>query len=279
MKKLLYFISILAIAAVIFLAGLYRKNQRTDTQQADAQESTADTGETEVYEPNEQEYFAQLQKDKEAAEEKNIYTKEDGYQSFGGFGYEVKFVKKFDTFEEFRDSKWFVEEYFEYDVNNMEEWKKEELNQAEIIYIEYEVTNEKPVKQQFCPLNMDCAYVNERGYNYDDTKGWHEEEGRGVVSGMWSNHDFYVATIPDPVDEKNTCNPILQPGEKISLQIAYECTAWKGNKGEEESVEVKPTELYEGEWYLVLPGTAMIMNETYNIYEDKLHKFIKLDVE
>ncbi len=265
MKKILSIIIILFVLSCIFFVGLHKRNQKEIddfkvTNDADSQMTNTDDSES--FTDDEKNYFNQLQKDSEAAEKRNIYMIDDGRQSFGGLGYEVKSFQVFDSMGAFKASEKYVDDYLEFEPAG--------TDFAEIVYVEYELTNEGQSKVTFYPHNLNVVYTNEKGFTYDDKKGM---GSNGAIRGMF-NEVFYSSKVKNPVDDKNPNAPIVESGETISLQVAFVCI---GGDSEEE-VEMKPSDLYHpGYWYFAIPGVGINSSDDYNINEDNTHIFIKLE--
>ena len=204
-----------------------------------------------------------LEEDIKTLDEGNVVELDENGQVsvyMGGLTFTIKNVLFFDSYEDFFESDVFVEEY----------WKQEtQYPNAEIIYIEYDLTNEKSIEWEFLIGELTTYYINERGYDYDDTAyadGDVPTNETGAIKGTAAESCY--ASIPEHhIDEKNCHSPVLEPGETVSLSIAFD--PW--------DPDCKVSEYWDGSWYLGIPGSMYSNVSYFNIYEYKSEMFIKLD--
>lgn len=264
MKKWIPVIVIILAICIVFIAGFIKRKHMNVTQ-TEIQKEEADNSSLSQYDEEVQNEI--VDEDIKTLSENNVVElDEDGQISvyMGGLTYTITRVLFFDSPEAFYASDVFKEEYLLSDLDHPN---------TEIVYIEYDITNEKSIKWEYLPANLMVYYINQRGYNYDDT-AYGEGEGptpeTGAVKG--NGGEICYATIPEkPVDEKNTIAPVLEPGETLSLTAAFSNWNSVWNNGS------KVSEFYEGNWYLSIPGSMNLSNEFFNIYENKSQMFIKLN--
>ena len=187
---------------------------------------------------------------------------EDGKQSFGGFGFEVKKLKLYDSPADFEASEDYQRDYLYSDV------KLEDRSM--IVYAEIEVTNESDSKQEYNPNELIAAPVNADGYSYDPDLGF-EDGDPDPIKGSYAEV-FYANPAEHPVDAKNLMVSELQPGESALVKVGIQCLSY-GEDG-----AVKSSELFDPcTWYLGIPGMDITMGAAFNVNKDTKHIFIRID--
>ena len=256
-KKLVVVILVIICIAGIVFAGFYRRKHKDVMQ-----EETSSQENSESVEAEEQKRQQQIQKDVASAEQKHIFTMEDGKQSFGGFGFEVKKLKLYDSPADFEASEDYRKDYSDPDIKLEDE--------SMIVYAEIEVTNESDSKQAYYPNELIAAPVNADGYSYDPDLGF-EDGNPDPIKGSFSEV-FYANPAEHPVDAKNPTAPKLQLGESALVKVGIQCVSY----GEDGSV--KPSELFDPcTWYLGIPGADITMGAAFNVNKDTKHIFISID--
>ena len=160
-KKLVVVILVIICIAGMVFDGFYRRKHKDVMQ-----EETSSQENSESVEAEEQKRQQQIQKDVASAEQKHIFTMEDGKQSFGGFGFEVKKLKLYDSPADFEAGEDYRKDYSDPDIKLEDE--------SMIVYAEIEVTNESDSKQAYYPNELIAAPVNADGYSYDPDLGFED---------------------------------------------------------------------------------------------------------
>lgn len=295
MRRYIKLIPVILTMIIVFSLGLYKSEKKFDidinidantelknTIQEEEESLVEGTDDTSLSEDAMEEYDtfsgydAFHEKEKEQAAEKNIYEMSEGYISYGGLGYKVRYVKMFETSEEFMNSEYYESLKPECEYHKTLPEQPDTLTNPEsqrYLYFELEVTNESETsKYSYNPADLHVYFVNERGYTYDDN-----DEAMPYIFGgcIWFND------VENPMNYKNHQAPRIEPEETVLIKVLYKCIySTKYESSDAIDGYLKPwDELYDGEWYLGIPGTYIVMNYDFNIYENKNLIFVKLDVD
>lgn len=229
-------VALLAVVIVVIVTGFvkFMKQKKIDMNN-DSQNSYSEEDSGNAEDGISEKSVKDDEGSSDSIEDQNVYSISDGYILYNKMGYRINTFRVFDSLEEFESYEGYNPEYLEFAPAQTEG--------TQIVYVDYEITNEGTSDVEYHPISNGVYYINGEGLSYDKDKGFGEF---GALYGE-NSEMFYSSLVENPVDEKNPDSPILKPGDMVKLQSAYCCG---GHDGEgDNSKELKPTELFEGKWY------------------------------
>lgn len=300
MKKLIKIIPIIVIVTVVFVVGLVRREKLTTkdiSSESETSEEIKPNSEADNTQKNDE--IPDTSNPDEAKEDKsNLYSMDDGYISYGEFGFEIKKVRMFETDRDFMDSEYYELANCELCDSYLPDGEDFVIPGCQrYIYVELELTNEsKTDERDYNPTALELHYVNEKGFTYNRVKDDIEDRLDFIKE---NNLNYDVNDTYERVDTgfiwfnemdnyynyKNHQQPVMQPEEKVLIKILYRCNYIKDYKERTEDDVYKAwDELYDGEWYIAIPPITnnsrdRVNPSDYRNIEDTRLIFIKLNVD
>lgn len=250
---------LLVCVLCVFVVGVLLKKNREQEQQT--AESETETAAEAAVSDEEQEFLDQVISDAEQIEsEGNIYDAGE-YWKYGGFGYQVVELRLYDTYDDLH-----IENYDEKKVGEPAYYYPE----ASYACLELQVTNEGGVEKTLYPsaIHLVCA------------ENWMRGEPENSFSAGWCNvsRTIYVDGIENSQDDpKNSANPVIGPGETVTLLLYYEYNVETLDENGKQMILSIKDKFENPDYYIELRGTINSgdPNYIYDITKNKHCIYLK----
>lgn len=269
-----FIISLFLLVCVIFLLGLNTRHKNHPQPQEET-ENIKNIKNTELTELTEQIDYNDRQKDNP----KDNFPDCVGQAECNGILMEVLEYKIFASPMEFMDSDLCNADYMRISrewYETCKEWYLDYYNAFQVVYIKYRVTNQGEAPFVYRPVENHIAYINQNGYSYDEKLlGEYKERYDNVhrkAPAVVGSELIYATDVAHPIDDKNSCAPVIQAGESIVLEAAYDYSVLDASACSDECTEEKCNfvtrrceDYYDDTWnmYLCWRTKEYLMYEQY----------------